>query len=219
MTSLATPVNPEPVDYSRKWYVMLAVAMGVFLATIDGSIVNVSLPTMVEALDTDFATIQWVVLSYLLTITTLQTIVGRLADMYGKKRLYTLGFVVFTAGSLLCGLAPTVGWLIGFRVLQGVGAALILALGLAILTEAFPPGERGRALGIGGSIVSIGIVTGPTFGRLHSGASALALDFHCQCADRHPGHVSGNSLRACESCRVAASALTWAGRPRCRCRC
>jgi EmrB/QacA subfamily drug resistance transporter len=143
---------------------MLAVAMGVFLATIDGSIVNVSLPTMVGALDTDFATIQWVVLAYLLTITTLQTIVGRLADMYGKKRLYTTGFVVFTAGSLLCGLAPTVGWLIGFRVLQGVGAALILALGLAILTEAFPSSERGRALGIGGAIVSIGIVTGPTLG-------------------------------------------------------
>lgn len=143
---------------------MLAVAMGIFLATIDGSIVNVSLPTLVESLDTDFATIQWVVLAYLLTITTLQMIVGRLADIYGKKRLYTGGFVVFTLGSLLCGLAPTVGWLIGFRVLQGVGAALILALGLAILTEAFPPGERGRALGIGGSIVSVGIVTGPTLG-------------------------------------------------------
>lgn len=164
MTSPVQEETSPAVDYSRKWYVLLAIAMGVFLATIDGSIVNVSLPTMVGALDTDFATIQWVVLSYLLTITTLQTIVGRLADMYGKKRLYTLGFVVFTAGSLLCGLAPTVGWLIGFRVLQGVGAALILALGLAILTEAFPPGERGRALGIGGAIVSIGIVTGPTLG-------------------------------------------------------
>lgn len=158
---------PEPqVDYSKKWYVMLAIAMGIFLATIDGSIVNVSLPTMVEALDTDFATIQWVVLSYLLTVTTLQTIIGRLADMYGKKRLYTLGFVVFTFGSFLCGMAPTAGWLIGFRVLQGVGAALILALGIAILTEAFPASERGRALGIGGAIVSIGIVTGPTLGGL-----------------------------------------------------
>ena len=143
---------------------MLAVAMGLFLATIDGSIVNVSLPTMVDSLNTDFATIQWVVLSYLLTITVVQTIVGRLADMYGKKKLYTWGFVVFTAGSLLCGLAPNVGWLIGFRVLQGVGAALILALGLAILTEAFPAEERGRALGIGGSIVSVGIVIGPTLG-------------------------------------------------------
>ncbi len=155
----------EP-DYSRKWYVMAAVAMGIFLATIDGSIVNVALPTLVEALDTDFAIIQWVVLSYLLTVTTLLATVGRLADMYGKKPLYTAGFVVFTLGSLFCGLAPTAGWLIAARIFQGVGAALLLALGLAILTEAFPPTERGRALGIGGAIVSIGIVLGPTLGGL-----------------------------------------------------
>ena len=152
------------VDYSRKWLVLSAVAMGIFLATIDGSIVNVALPTLSTALGADFATVQWVVLSYLLTITTLLAVVGRLADMYGRKRLYNSGFVVFTVGSLLCGLSPSVGWLIGFRVLQGIGAALILALGLALVTEAFPPQERGRALGIAGSIVSIGIVTGPTLG-------------------------------------------------------
>ena len=152
------------MDYSRKWLVLSAVAMGIFLATIDGSIVNVALPTLSTALGADFATVQWVVLSYLLTITTLLAVVGRLADMYGRKRLYNSGFVVFTIGSLLCGLSPSVGWLIGFRVLQGIGAALILALGLALVTEAFPPQERGRALGIAGSIVSIGIVTGPTLG-------------------------------------------------------
>lgn len=157
---------PDERDYSRKWLVMSAVAMGIFLATIDGSIVNVALPTLSTALGADFATVQWVVLSYLLTITTLQAIVGRLADMYGRRLLYSSGFVVFTLGSLLCGLAPTAGWLIGFRVLQGVGAALILALGLAIVTDAFPRGERGRALGVAGSIVSIGIVTGPTLGGL-----------------------------------------------------
>lgn len=151
-------------DYGRKWYVMSAVAMAIFLATIDGSIVNVALPTLTDALDTDFASIQWVVLSYLLTLTTLQAIIGRLADMYGRKTLYNSGFVVFTIGSLLCGLAPTVGWLIAARVIQGIGGALVLALGLAIVTEAFPPGERGRALGIAGSIVSIGIVAGPTLG-------------------------------------------------------
>ncbi len=156
----------EERDFSRKWYVMSAIAMGIFLATIDGSIVNVALPTLTETLQTDFATVQWVVLSYLLTITTSQAIVGRLADMYGRKVFYNSGFVVFTLGSLLCGLAPTVGWLIAARVLQGIGAALILALGLAIVTDAFPPGERGRALGIAGSIVSIGIVTGPTLGGL-----------------------------------------------------
>lgn len=158
--------DPTAADYSRKWYVMLSIAMGIFLATIDGSIVNVALPTLTTELGADFSAVQWVVLAYLLTVTTLLAVVGRLADMYGRKILYNSGFVVFTVGSLLCGLAPTVGWLIAARVLQGVGGALILALGMAIITDAFPPAERGRALGIAGSIVSVGIVLGPTLGGL-----------------------------------------------------
>ncbi len=159
-------VVSDPVDYSLKWYVMAAVGMGVFLATIDGSIVNVALPTLVRAFNTDFATVQWVVLAYLLTITTLLLSVGRLADMIGKKSIYAVGFAVFTLSSVLCGLAPTVYWLVGFRVLQALGAAMIMALGTAIVTEAFPPSERGKALGIIGSTVSIGIVIGPTLGGL-----------------------------------------------------
>ena len=86
------------IDYSRKWYVMAAVAMSIFLATIDGSIVNVALPTLVRDLNTDFATIQWVVLSYLLTMTTLMLSIGRLGDMIGKKSIFNAGFVVFTVG-------------------------------------------------------------------------------------------------------------------------
>jgi EmrB/QacA subfamily drug resistance transporter len=149
---------------------MAAVAMGVFLSTIDGSIVNVALPTLVRAFDTEFAIVQWVVLAYLLTITTLMLSVGRLGDMVGKKPLYVTGFVVFTLGSVLCGLAPTVYWLIGFRVLQAIGAAMLMALGMAIVTEAFPPSERGRALGITGTMVSVGIVVGPVMGGLLIGA-------------------------------------------------
>lgn len=152
------------VDYSKKWYVLSAVGMGVFLATIDGSIVNVSLPTMVSSFKTDFALVQWVVLAYLLTVTTLMLGIGRLADIYGKKPIYTAGFIVFTVGSVLCGLSPTINLLIGSRVVQAVGAAMIMALGMAIVTEAFPRSERGRALGISGTIVSIGITLGPTLG-------------------------------------------------------
>ncbi len=163
-------MQAEAVDYSRKWYVMAAVGMGIILATIDGSIVNVALPTLVRAFDTGFAVVQWVVLAYLLTITTLMLSVGRLGDMIGKKPLYTAGFVIFTLGSALCGLAPTVGWLIAFRVVQAVGAAMLMALGMAIVTEAFPPSERGKALGISGSMVSIGIVLGPVLGGLIIGA-------------------------------------------------
>lgn len=154
------------VDYSQKWWVLLSVAMGIFLSTIDGSIVNVSLPTLEAVFDTSFATVQWVVVSYLLVVTSLMLGVARLADMIGKRRIYLSGMVVFTIGSLLCGIAPTVGFLIGFRAFQGLGAVMMQALGMAIVTEAFPPTERGRALGISGTIVSLGISIGPTIGGL-----------------------------------------------------
>jgi EmrB/QacA subfamily drug resistance transporter len=163
-------MQPGAVDFSRKWHVMAAVGMGIILATIDGSIVNVALPTLVRAFNTGFATVQWVVLAYLLTVTTLMLSIGRLGDMIGKKPLYAAGFVIFTVGSVLCGLAPTVGLLIAFRVLQAIGAAMLMALGMAIVTEAFPPSERGKALGISGSMVSIGIVLGPVLGGLIIGA-------------------------------------------------
>ncbi len=165
-TSSPTPAAVAQVDYSLKWLVMAAVGMGIFLATIDGSIVNVALPTLESAFNASFATLQWVVLAYLVTISTLMLSVGRLADMVGKKTIYASGFVVFTLGSVLCGLSPTIYWLIGARILQALGAAMVMALGTAIIIEAFPPQEWGRALGISGSIVSVGIVIGPTLGGL-----------------------------------------------------
>jgi EmrB/QacA subfamily drug resistance transporter len=145
---------------------MAAVGMSILLATIDGSIVNVALPTLVRDLQTDFATVEWVILAYLLALVTLLPSIGRLGDMIGKKAIYTAGFVVFTVGSVLCGLSPDVYWLVGFRVLQAVGAAMVLALGAAILTEAFPASERGRALGMFGTFVSVGVVLGPTLGGI-----------------------------------------------------
>jgi EmrB/QacA subfamily drug resistance transporter len=160
------PAAMREVDYSQKWWVMLAIAMGIFLGTIDGSIVNVALPTLVRDLDTTFPVVQWVVLAYLLALSTLVLGIGRLGDIVGKKTIYSSGFAVFTLGSVLCGLAPSVGWLIGFRIFQAIGAAMIFALGFAIITEAFPREERGRALGITGAIVSVGIVLGPTLGGL-----------------------------------------------------
>lgn len=140
--------------------------MGIFLSTIDSSIVNVALPTLVREYRTNFQTVQWVVLAYLLTLATLLLSTGRLADMIGKKSIYTAGFVIFTLGSLLCGFAPNVYLLILFRIFQAIGATMILALGMAIVTEAFPPNERGMALGITGTMVSIGIILGPTLGGL-----------------------------------------------------
>jgi EmrB/QacA subfamily drug resistance transporter len=153
-------------DYGNKWLVFSATAMGLFLATIDGSIVNIALPALSVELNTDFGIVQWVVLAYLLTIVTLLLSVGRLADMVGKKNLFLFGMVVFTTGSLFCGLSTNVGMLIGFRVYQAVGSVMLMALTSAIVTESFPPSERGMALGLNGLMVSIGSIAGPTLGGI-----------------------------------------------------
>jgi len=145
---------------------MLGVGMGVFMATLDASIVNISLPTLVQDLNTDLATITWVILSYVLVLTSMMLGVARLGDMFNKKKLYMNGLGLFSFASLLCGLAPNVYWLIGFRALQGFGAAMTQAIGIAIITEVFPAKERGRALGIIGTTVSIGIAIGPPLGGL-----------------------------------------------------
>ncbi|MBI5582388.1 MAG: MFS transporter [Deltaproteobacteria bacterium] len=145
---------------------MAAVGLGVLMATLDMSIINVSLPTLVQVLGTDFPTIQWVILAYVLVITSTMLSMARLGDMVGKKRIYLLGLVIFTIGSGLCGLSPTVNWLIGFRALQGCGAVMVQSLGIALVTEAFPARERGRALGVISGIVSVGLALGPPVGGL-----------------------------------------------------
>ena len=154
------------VDYSKKWFVMAAVACEVFLATIDGSIVNIALDTLVSELHQPLAVVEWVVLAYLLVISTFMLSVGRLADMLGKKKLFAAGLATFTIGSLLCGLSPDIYWLIASRVIQAVGASMNMALSTAIVTEAFPNSERGKALGIIGLFVSIGVIAGPTLGGI-----------------------------------------------------
>jgi EmrB/QacA subfamily drug resistance transporter len=154
------------IDYSRKWYVLISIGMGVFLATVDASIVNVALPTLVKTFNTQFAVVQWVALAYMLTVATLLLSMGRLGDIRGKKRIYMTGMIIFTTGSFLCGIAQTIYWLVAFRILQAIGASMMAALGTAILTESFPAKERGKALGTIGGIVSIGIIAGPVLGGI-----------------------------------------------------
>jgi EmrB/QacA subfamily drug resistance transporter len=161
------PTRPTTeVDYSKKWLVLATVGAGVLLATIDSSIVNVALPTITREFGTTFRAVQWVPLAYVLVIATLALSTGRLGDIVGKKRIYTAGFGLFTVASALCGLSTSVGMLIAFRMLQALGAVMILSLGAAILTEAFPARERGKALGFIGTFVSIGVVTGPAVGGI-----------------------------------------------------
>jgi EmrB/QacA subfamily drug resistance transporter len=147
-----------------KWKAMLTVWIGIFMATLDGSIVNVALPTLTDYFKTDITTIEWVVMAYLLTITSLLLSLGRISDMVGRKMIFAGGLAIFTIGSGLCAISSTEGQLILYRVIQGIGAAMLMATGVAIITHAFPPRERGKAMGLIGTVVSIGSMAGPVMG-------------------------------------------------------
>ena len=148
----------------RKWLSFAAIGLGTFVGYLDTSIVNIALPTLTRYFQTDLSVIKWVVTSYLLMITGLVVIFGRLADMYGRKRLYILGLIVFTVSSALCGAAPTIWALVLFRCFQGIGAAALLANGAALITETFPAQERGRAFGMLASVLAFAAITGPLIG-------------------------------------------------------
>jgi len=152
-----------PTMNRRKW-VTLNISIGVYMSTLDASIVNISLPTIIRSLNTHLTAVAWVVMAYLIVITGCLLLVGRLSDLFGQRRIYLLGFLIFTLGSTLCGFSPTIYFLIGSRMLQGLGASALLVNGPAILTTAFPEEERGRVLGIVGSVVSAGFLTGPILG-------------------------------------------------------
>jgi EmrB/QacA subfamily drug resistance transporter len=149
-----------------RWFVLATVSVGTFMATLDSSIVNVALPTISGQLHSDLSTLQWVVTSYLLTISSLLPVFGRTADIFGRKKVYSLGFLIFTLGSILCGLAQNIWFLVATRILQAIGAAMLMSNSAAIITAIFPREERGRALGLTGTVVALGSLTGPAVGGL-----------------------------------------------------
>lgn len=155
-----------------KWMVLVAVMLGGIMGPIDASIVNVVLPSITNFFHADIAIAQWVPTVYLLTISSLLLLYGRLGDMLGYRRVYLVGLAAFTVTSVLCGLSQSIGMLIFFRALQGVGAGMTMAVSFAIITSAFPPEERGKALGINAIAIAAGLAIGPTLGgviALHLG--------------------------------------------------
>ncbi|MDI7260636.1 MAG: MFS transporter [Thermodesulfobacteriota bacterium] len=148
----------------RRWWVAFNISIGIYMSTLDASIVNISLPTVVQSLNTDLKMVAWVVMAYLIVITGSLLLMGRLADLFGQRRVYLFGLLTFTLSSVLCGFSPSIYFLIGSRVIQGLGASATMAIGPAIITSAFPDRDRGRALGLVGSVVSLGFVTGPLLG-------------------------------------------------------
>ena len=140
-----------------KWLVFSLVATGVFMSTLDSSIVNIALPVIMGTFSVSMSVIEWVPMIYLLTVSSLLMTFGRLSDISGKRPVYCIGFFIFSLGSLFCALAGNAGSLIAARAFQGVGAAMIMACSPALVVDVFPLAERGRALGMVGTVVAAGI--------------------------------------------------------------
>ncbi len=145
---------------------MGTVCIGAFIGQLDASIMSLVLPTLEEAFHQPLSHVQWVALIYLLVLTGLLIPLGHLADSFGRKALYTLGFLLFIVGSALCGLSPDLPFLIAARALQGVGAAMLQANSVAIITAAVPAGMLGRAIGVQGVAQALGLAMGPAVGGL-----------------------------------------------------
>lgn len=152
------------IDKHRRWLVLVSVAISIFMATLDGSIVNIALPVITKSLNTNISSVQWIVTSYLLTISVLLLVWGKISDMYGRKIIFISGIALFTIGSIMCGFSQNLPMLVVSRIFQAIGASSTMALSQGIIASIFPPNERGRALGITGTTVSIGSLVGPSLG-------------------------------------------------------
>ena len=158
------PLQQFVTRKSYHWFVVATVCVGAFMAALDASIVTVALPTLVHAFHQSMSNIEWVAVAYLLTLTALLTMFGRIADMVGRRQMYTAGFSVFIIGSALCGAAVSLPMLLISRVLQASGAAMLQANSVAIITAAVPSEQRGKAIGFQGSAQAIGLSLGPAIG-------------------------------------------------------
>jgi EmrB/QacA subfamily drug resistance transporter len=149
---------------THKYVTLVIVLVGVLMSVLDGIVVSIALPTITGAFRVDISASQWTITAYLVTLTSLLLFFGRIAEFTGRALLFTTGLAVFTLASLACGLSATFAQLVAFRVLQGIGGAMVFSISSAILFLAFPTQERGRAMGYLGSTVAIGSILGPVLG-------------------------------------------------------
>jgi EmrB/QacA subfamily drug resistance transporter len=155
-------VTPE----NKKWWTLGAVSVGLFMIMLDNTVVNVALPSMRRSLHMSLSELEWVVAGYALTFAAFMLIGGKLADFVGRRLVFMIGLGVFTGASLACGLAPNGGFLIGARIVQGLGGALMNPATLSIIAATFAPRERGRAIGIWAGVSAMALAIGPLVGGL-----------------------------------------------------
>ena len=155
----------EERRWSERW-AMLSFSLCMLLSSLDTSIANTALPTLARAFHASFQHVQWIVLAYLLAVTTLIVSVGRLGDLFGRRRLLLAGLALFIAASVLCGIASSLWMLIAARAAQGIGAAFMMALTIALATEAVPKQRTGSAIGLLGTMSAVGTALGPSVGGL-----------------------------------------------------
>jgi EmrB/QacA subfamily drug resistance transporter len=162
--SIEGSVAGKPAGLEQKWKILISVMFGVFMVILDSTIVNIAFPTLRREFGATLADAQWVLSIYVLSLGVTTPVSGYLADRFGIKRVYLVGIGLFVLGSFLCGISPTLGWLIVARALQGFGGGIALPLGPAQLYRAFPPKEQGTALGLFGIALVVAPALGPILG-------------------------------------------------------
>ncbi|MGZ8716411.1 MAG: MFS transporter [Gaiellaceae bacterium] len=153
-------------EENKKWWTLAAVAFGLFMIMLDNTVVNVALPSIEKDLKISISELEWIVTAYALVFAALLITGGKLADMFGRRKIFVIGLAIFSLSSLACGLAPNAGFLIGARAAQGIGAALMRPATLSIITATFPPRQRGQAIGIWAGVSALALAIGPLVGGL-----------------------------------------------------
>ena len=160
--------SPAPVTSSGRarspWAVLAVLCLGLFMILLDGTIVNIAIPHIQSYFDTTFGNIEWVMNAYILSFAVLLVTLGRFGDLWGRRKLFMIGMILFTVGSAACGLAPSIYLLIAARVLQGIGGAAMMPATLSIIAAVFPAGKRGAAMGVWGGVSGLATAIGPTLG-------------------------------------------------------
>jgi EmrB/QacA subfamily drug resistance transporter len=219
----ATPIFPAALSQKRKRLTLAATILGSSMAFVDGSVVNIALPAIQQALHTDAVSTQWIVNAYLLLLGALVLVGGSAADLYGRRRIFLLGILTFTTASIACGLSPDITVLVVSRAVQGLGAALLTPSSLAMLGATFDEHERSHAIGIWAGVGALTSAIGPVLGGwlvdqvswraifllnvpLAVAAAALAAGFACESRDPQAKRLDWNGA---VTVAIGLTAITW----------